>query len=96
MNPALMGEVVEVILELQRLGVQVFLSTHNYVLLKEFDLRKVQGDEIRYLSLFRGPTGAISANWSDSYLGMNPNAIASTFNNLYDREIARSIGSIKA
>lgn len=40
LNPALMGDVVEVILELQRLDVQVFLSTHNYVLLKEFDLRK--------------------------------------------------------
>ena len=52
LNPALMGEVVEVILELQRLGVQVFLSTHNYVLLKEFDLRKQQGDAIRYVSLF--------------------------------------------
>ena len=96
LNPALMGQVVEVILELQRLGVQVFLSTHNYVLLKEFDLRKQSGDQIRYLSLYRGPTGAVSSNSSDSYLGVDPNAIASTFSDLYDREIRRSLGDLKA
>jgi hypothetical protein len=95
LNPALMGEVVEVILELQRLGVQVFLTTHNYVLLKEFDLRKRKDDAIRYLSLFRDESGAISSNTSDSYLGVDPNAIASTFSDLYDREIKRSLGGIK-
>lgn len=94
LNPALMGEVVEVILELQRLGVQVFLSTHNYVLLKEFDLRKKEGDAIRYLSLFRDASGAVSSNASDSYLGIHPNAIASTFSHLYDRELDRSLGGI--
>lgn len=76
LNPALMGEVVEVMLELQRLGVQVFLSTHNYVLLKEFDLRRQPGDEIRYLSLFRDASGAVTSNASDSYLGVDPNDIA--------------------
>lgn len=96
LNPALMGEVVEVILELQRLGVQIFLTTHNYVLLKEFDLRKQSGDQIRYVSLFRGPSGAVSSNSSESYLGVDPNAIASTFSNLYDRELKRSLGGLKA
>lgn len=95
LNPALMGDVVEVILELQRLGVQVFLSTHNYVLLKEFDLRKQKDDQIRYLSLFRDESGSVSAQASDSYLGVDPNAIAGTFNDLYDREIKRSLGGLK-
>ncbi len=92
LNPSLMGEVVEVILELQRLGVQVFLTTHNYVLLKEFDLRKKKGDAIRYISLFRKESGAVSANSSDDYNGIDPNAIAGTFSNLYDRELKRSLG----
>ncbi|MEQ1590559.1 MAG: AAA family ATPase [Gallionella sp.] len=92
LNPSLMGEVVEVILELQRLGVQVFLTTHNYVLLKEFDLRKKKGDEIRYVSLFRENSGAVLANSSDDYSGIDPNAIAGTFSDLYDRELKRSLG----
>ncbi|MGC8733126.1 MAG: AAA family ATPase [Halothiobacillaceae bacterium] len=95
LNPALMGEVVEVILELQRMGVQVFLTTHNYVLLKEFDLRKQKDDHIRYLSLFRDETEAVVAKASDSYLGVDPNAIAATFSDLYDRELKRSLGGIK-
>jgi ABC-type ATPase involved in cell division len=96
LNPALMGEVVEVILELHRIGVQVFLTTHNYVLLKEFDLRMHEADAIRYLSLFRDESGAVSAKASDTYLGVDPNAIASTFSDLYDRELKRSLGGLKA
>lgn len=90
LNPALMGEVVEVILELQRLGVQVFLSTHNYVLLKEFDLRKKKGDAIRYISLFRDDTGAVVGRSGESYRNVDPNAIADTFADLYQRDISRA------
>ncbi len=95
LNPSLIGEVVEVILELQRLGVQIFLTTHNYVLLKEFDLRQTRKDKLRYLSLFRDEKGAVSANASESYTGIDPNAITGTFNDLYDRELQRGLGGLK-
>lgn len=91
LNPFLMGEVVEIILELQRLGVQVFLTTHNYVLLKEFDLRKKSEDEILYVSLYRDELNAIASDASNSYLEVNSNLIAATFDSLYDREIKRSL-----
>lgn len=96
LNPELMGMVVEVILELQRFGVQVFLTTHNYVLLKEFDLRKLRDDSLLYLSLFRDETGAVSANASANYSSIDPNAIAGTFSDLYNRELTRSLGGRKA
>lgn len=94
LNPSLMGDVVEIILELHRLGVQVFLTTHNYVLLKEFDLRQKKGDSIRYISLYRDEQKAVVANASDSYTGIDPNAVAATFSNLYDRELKRSLGGL--
>lgn len=94
LNPSLMGEVVEIILELQRLGVQVFLTTHNYVLLKEFDLCQKEGDSICYVSLYRDEQKAVVANASDRYIGIDPNAIADTFSNLYDRELKRSLGGL--
>ncbi|MEO5349260.1 MAG: AAA family ATPase [Magnetococcus sp. YQC-3] len=94
LNPGLMGEVVAAILELHRLGVQVFLTTHNYVLLKEFDLRKQKDDQIRYLSLFHDASAVVMAKASDSYLDVDPNAIAATFDSLYDRELKRSLGGI--
>lgn len=95
LNPALMGEVVEVILELQRMGAQIFLTTHNYVLLKEFDLRKKQEDQIQYLSLFRDKSEAVMSKASDTYLDVDPNAIAATFSDLYDRELERSLKGTK-
>ncbi|RMX10819.1 AAA family ATPase [Vandammella animalimorsus] len=96
LNPALMGQMVEIILELQRQGVQVFLTTHNYVLLKELDLRSQKQDAIRYISLYRAPAAAnaIVAHASDNYIGMDPNAIAETFSSLYDRELLRSLGGL--
>ena len=91
LNPSLMGQLVDVILELQRQGVQVVLATHNHVLLKEFDLRKKNGDNVQYLSLYRGDSGAVENHVSDSFAGINPNLIEDTFNDLYDREISRSL-----
>lgn len=94
LNPSLMGEVVEIILELERLGVQIFLTTHNYVVLKELDLRKKPANDIRYLSLYRDEDGdnAVVASASNEYSIIEPNAIAGTFDDLYNREITRSLG----
>jgi predicted ATPase len=91
LNPSLMGQVVEVILELQRLGVQVFLATHNYVLLKEFDLRKKKDDAIRYISLFRDDSGAVAAHATDVYSLIRPNAISDAFADLFQRDMARAL-----
>lgn len=91
LNPLLMGQVVEVILELQRIGVQVFLATHNYVLLKEFDLRKKKDDAIRYISLYRDESGGVAAHACDDYPLIQPNPISDAFADLYDRDIARAL-----
>ena len=40
LNPKLFGILMDVLLELQRSGVQVLLATHDYVILKELDRRR--------------------------------------------------------
>ena len=101
LNPKLMGNVIEFILELQRIGVQVFLATHNYVILKEFDLRCKKEDQIRYISLYHDERDTndelkiLRAHISDSYSGIDPNLIAETFSDLYDRELDRSLKDLK-
>ncbi|MEI7868933.1 MAG: AAA family ATPase [Candidatus Methylumidiphilus sp.] len=92
LNPSLLGLVVETLLELQRQGVQIFLTTHNYVLLKEFDLRKKKDDAVRYISLFREKDAdPVSSHSTEEYSAINPNAIAGTFDDLYDQEVKRSL-----
>ena len=92
LNPSLMGQLVDVILELQRQGVQIVLTTHNHVVLKEFDLRKKSSDKVQYLSLYRIAGGAVEKHVSDNFADIAPNLIESTFNGLYDREVSRSLG----
>lgn len=95
LNPSLMKEVVTLMLELQRMGVQMFLATHNYVVLKEFDLQKEKADKVRFHSLYRAEDDSVTATSVDNYLDIHPNAIASTFSDLYDRDIERALKGVK-
>ncbi len=93
LNPKLFGALVEILLELQRMGVQIFLATHDYVILKEMDLRRKTKDKILFHSLFRDEhTREIQCLSTSKYLQIHPNAIAETFADLYDREIKRTLG----
>jgi len=94
LNPKLFGPLIEILLELQRMGVQVFLATHDYVILKEIDLRRSSEDKILFHSLYRDDAGEIQCDSTSEYLKIHPNAIAETFADLYNREIKRSLGEI--
>ncbi|MDE0555703.1 MAG: AAA family ATPase [Candidatus Poribacteria bacterium] len=95
LNPKLFRVVVNVLLGLQRDGVQIFLTTHDYVILKEFDLQRKNEDEVVFHSLYKErETGEIVCKSTDSFLDIDPNAIADTFDDLYDREVKRSLGDI--
>jgi ABC-type ATPase involved in cell division len=94
LNPKLMRTVVEILIELQRMGVQLFISTHNYSLLKEFDLQKAASDQVLFHSLYRDEAGHIKAASFASYDALTPNAIDTAFAGLVDREIAQSMGGL--
>lgn len=95
LNPSRMGEVVEVILELQRIGVQVFVSTHNYVLMKEFELRKRKADKLSLTNLYRSEDGSVQFECSATSAGLQGNKILETYDSLYDREVSNSLGGLK-
>jgi ABC-type arginine transport system ATPase subunit len=95
LNPRLMQTIVSILMELQRLGVQIFVSTHDYVFLKEFDLATKEGDNVLYHSLFRDKgTGEILHNSSETFAGLDPNAIDDTFGSIIDRQISKDMGRL--
>jgi len=95
LNPRLMNTVVEILVELQRIGVQIFLTTHDYVILKEFDLQCKPVDNILYHSLFRSNESSdIEVDTTNDYLNITPNAIDDTFGDIVDQEIKKSMGSL--
>lgn len=95
LNPKLMRAVVGILIELQRMGVQLLLTTHDYVILKEFDLQSKESDKIRFHSLYRNDeTSEIEISTTDNYLNIAPNAIDDTFGSIIDREIEKTMGSL--
>lgn len=91
LNPKLIGPVIDVVLALQRAGVQIFLATHDYGVLEELNLQKKDSDKVAFHALYREETGDIACNTTDSSLDIHPNTIAEAFTDLYDREIERSL-----
>lgn len=91
LNPKLFGTVIDILLELQRSGVQIILATHDYVVLKEFDLRMTDDDKVAFHSLYRDSDGEIACRTTHNYRYIDPNSIRETFDDLYDREIARGM-----
>ena len=94
LNPKLYGVVIEVLLELQRVGVQVFLATHDYVILRELDLQAKEGDKVAFHSLYHSEEGQIACHTTDKSAEIHPNAIMEAFDSIYDREIKRSLAGL--
>lgn len=98
LNPALMQEVVQVLLELSRNGQQIILATHDYVLLKWLDLLSKEGkdDHICYHVIAKAAgDGAISVQSTDDYSCISETGISQSFSDLYDAEIDRSLEGVK-
>ena len=74
---------------MQRQGVQIFIATHDYLILKQLDLQTTEEDRVAYHALYRDETGELVCNSTGSYLGINPNAIADAFADVYDLEVYR-------
>ncbi|MDR0881103.1 MAG: AAA family ATPase [Candidatus Adiutrix sp.] len=94
LNPALMKLLVQILLELSRNGQQIILATHDYVLLKWFDLLMDKGkeDHVRYHSLYRDKNSKeIKLKSSDDYISVSASAISDTFAELYDEEVNRAL-----
>ncbi len=94
LNPKLYGVVIDVLLELQRVGVQIFLATHDYVILRELDLQAQEGDKVAFHSLYKDDEGQIACHTTDNFREIHPNAIMEAFDSIYDREIKRNLAGL--
>ena len=97
LNPKLMRQVVEILLELARNGQQIIIATHDYVFLKWFDILMdtSKGDHIRFHTLNNARTSeGIQATSVDAYEQINPNPIADTFNELTKEQVSRMMGDL--
>ncbi|HZP81956.1 MAG TPA: AAA family ATPase, partial [Chthonomonadaceae bacterium] len=71
LNPVLMDEVIGALLALARSGVQVFIATHSYVILREIEVQSGKSDTFCYFALFRTEEG-VAVHPAKHYLDIDP------------------------
>jgi ABC-type histidine transport system ATPase subunit len=83
LNPELMPVLVDILLELQRGGVQIFIATHNYYLARYFDVRKNKSIPVMFHNLSKSDDGQVLCRSSREYLKLSNNLLESASSNLF-------------
>lgn len=81
-NPKYIPVLADMLLELQRNEVQIFISTHDYVLAKYLEIKQKENDVVAYHSFYaeEGDIGCETGTFSD----LSHNAIMDAFSKLMD------------
>lgn len=93
-NPMYIPLLVDIMLELQRNGVQIFVSTHDYFLMKYFDTRKNKNDIVQYHSFYRPgdrKNVGVVCETAESFTALKNNPIMDTFLQLYHEEVGKAM-----
>lgn len=92
MNPKMIRPLVEAIVTLAKLGVQVFIATHDYFFLQYMNMYMVYPEinkdqiNIMFLSLYADDEKLIAYETASDIDDFKHNAIAEEFDAIYDRE----------
>ena len=90
LNPKFIPLVAEMLIQLQKNGVQVFVSTHDYFLCKYLEIKRAPEDHLMYHSLY--PVNDTVGCESQERLSLlEHNAIQETFLQMYDDEIQKAM-----
>lgn len=93
LNPKFLPKIAECLLALSRQGVQIFLSTHNYIFAKYFDVLKNGEDKVLFHALyFDEPSDGVKCETQPYFEYLKHNDIATAFNHLLERVYDIQIG----
>ncbi|MCD8018064.1 MAG: ATP-binding protein [Clostridiales bacterium] len=93
MNPKMIRPIVDALAALAKMGVQIFVTTHDYFVQQEFNMLTVYpelnlGDmDIRFMSLYKdGTSKDVQYEMKETASDLEHNAIMQEFDAMYDRE----------
>jgi energy-coupling factor transporter ATP-binding protein EcfA2 len=86
LNPELIPFFVDILLELQKSGVQIFLATHSYNIARWLELNKKDGNFLKYFNL-RKTSDGIAADISDDYISLENNSFDLADDKLFKRVV---------
>jgi predicted ATP-dependent endonuclease of OLD family len=91
LNPELVPELVDILLELSRNGVQIFIATHSEILAGYFAVNRQNSDDVMFTSLYKDGE-QIKTDASDRFDLLEPNNLTAEPVKLYEKEIKRGLG----
>jgi ABC-type Mn2+/Zn2+ transport system ATPase subunit len=95
-NPGFFGTIAEILLELQRGGVQIFVATHSYLLAKEIENKQEKNDKILYHSIFKGTENhELMVSTESSISLLEPNALAEIYDEFIVRDAEKALNELK-
>lgn len=92
MNPKMAKAIVDAIVELAKMGVQVFITTHDYFIQQTFNLLASYPNtnknnlDIRFISLYNDENNKIKAEIASETSNLKHNSILQEFDEFYRRE----------
>ena len=92
MNPKMIRRLVEAIVELAKLGVQLFITTHDYFLIQYLNMYMAYPEinpdniDVRFISLYADEEKQIKYETSSDIRDLAHNSIMEEFDAIYDRE----------
>jgi ABC-type histidine transport system ATPase subunit len=84
-------EVVDIILELAKNGVQMFLATHDYNIARYLDVRKDKSVPVMFYNLSK-TAGGIECKSSPDYIKLPDNLLESASTDLFNAVVAGAMG----
>ncbi|MDR1320515.1 MAG: ATP-binding protein, partial [Gracilibacteraceae bacterium] len=90
-NPELMSVLVDVLLELARNNVQIFIATHSEILANFFSVNMKKNDKVMFYSLFKDK-GQIDFDSNDRFDLLNPNKLTEVPVRIYEKRLDKVFG----
>lgn len=90
-NPINIPVLVDILLELHRNGVQIFISTHDYILAKYFEIKRKEQDSVMFFSLYNSDMG-VKCEKNVFFKDLKENPIVKAFDKLLDEVYNKNLG----
>lgn len=90
-NPELMPVLVDILLELQRGGVQMFIATHSYNLARYFDVNKREKDKVMFYNLSKNDNSGIKCVSAPDYTKLPESVLDKADEKLFKAVVANAM-----
>ena len=77
----------ELLIMLEKEGVQIFVSTHDYFLSKYVEIKRKSDSNVQYISLYKDEMNKVQCEIAKEFELLEHNTIMDTFRQLYREEI---------